>query len=266
MKTDPFSHVKKIFHPRSKKMRLIGVTGPSSFTTEVIRMVEEFFDSNVILLYMDKDNHLRYWMDRVSAVILSGGNDLHPMTYDRSYPAKRNMKTFDLKRDRRECKIIDMALKRKVSMLGICRGHQLLGVVRKQLDMVTDLCEDSTIIHCPSLQEPKFQADPYSPIHKIRVLEHRTLFGRKDGFSDTMWVNSFHHQGLLYCTNAQKDNDVIAVAHMSKDKNIVELMECPSERWMSCQFHPEYDFSQQESSRQFLEHFKRNYLPPLTNS
>ena len=85
--------------------KLIGITGPSSFTNEVIDMVEDFFEGNPVLLYMDHEENLDYWLNRISAVILCGGVDLHPMTYNRSYPSKRNMKTFDLHRDRRKSKL-----------------------------------------------------------------------------------------------------------------------------------------------------------------
>lgn len=245
----------------STKRKIIGITGPSSFTIEVIRMVENFFESNPLLLYMDNDENLDYWMDKVSAVFLCGGVDLHPMTYNRSYPSNKNMKNFDLRRDHREIKIIEKALKRQVPMLGICRGHQLLGVYRKGMTMVTDLAAESAIIHCPSIQEPKYTADPYTPVHKVQIMKERSLFGKtnKDGFDD-LWVNSFHHQGLLYEQPHVKDPTIIGTSFVSKDKYIVEMIDCPEEKWVSVQYHPEFDWREQDSSRLLLEYFKNQYL------
>lgn len=238
--------------------KLIGVTGPSLFTDNVIHMVEEYFGANPILLYMDNKQNLDQWVDQVDAIFLCGGVDLHPMTYGRSYPARRNMKTFDLRRDRREIHLIDRAIAKRVPMLGICRGHQLLGSYLKKFTMVADLCEDSTIVHCPSLQEPKFATEPYEPIHIVEVLVGRKLFGKDD--LEDMWVNSFHHQGLLYCEEAEKDPDVIGTSVVTDKKNIVELIDCPAQQWMSCQWHPEYDYREQDSSMRLLTYFKEKYL------
>lgn len=255
-------------------MRFIGITGPSSFTCDVIRMVENFFEANPILLYMDDSANLNYWLDRVDGVFLCGGVDIHPMTYDRSYPSKRNMKNFDLRRDRRELKIIDRCILKCLPMFGICRGHQLLGVHLKRMALVTDLCEQSTIVHCPSIQEPKFTPDPYAPIHKVAIEPGRSLFGQpypKEGFND-LWVNSFHHQGLLYQAHHDTDNTVIGTSfvcrggHNQRDKYIIELMENPQDNWISCQWHPEYDYREQESSMQILKHFKEKYLGYTTES
>lgn len=241
-------------------MRLVGVTGPSSFTTDVIRTVEEFLGANVVLLYMDRDKNLEYWVRRLDGVILAGGTDLHPMLYDRSYPAKRNMRAFDVRRDRRECKIVDLAIKLGKPILGICRGHQLLAVYRKNYPMVTDLCEESTIVHCPSYQEPKYSPDPIAPIHKVVILDGRPLFGVKDNKEAQLWVNSFHHQGILYSQDNKDDPEVIGLAHVSKEKHIIELMECEAERWISCQWHPECDWRDQESSRRLLQYWRDHYL------
>ncbi len=242
--------------------KLIGITGPSSFSNELIQMVESFFESNPVLLYMDRLRNLKYWIPKLDAVILGGGVDIHPMTYQRSYPAKHNMKTFDPKRDKRECAIIDFCMTNHVPMLGICRGHQLLGVVRKKMQMVTDLCEESKIVHCPSIQEPKYIPDPFSPIHKVKILDDRELFGgtSKNGFFD-LWVNSFHHQGLLFDKTAhEKDPHVLGLSYVTKEKSIIELMECPEEQWISAQWHPEFDYKEQDSSMRLLRHFKKTYI------
>jgi gamma-glutamyl-gamma-aminobutyrate hydrolase PuuD len=246
--------------------KLIGITGPSTFTNEVIRMTEEFFEGNPVMLYMDHDENLDFWVSKLDAVFLCGGVDLHPMTYHRSFPAKRNMKQFDLKRDRREIKIIDRCLARQIPMLGICRGHQLLGVYRKDMLLLTDLCEDSMILHCPSIQEPKYQTDPYQPVHKVEIFSDRTFLGMKptkEGFPD-LWVNSFHHQGLLYQKGYEKDMNLVGHGYVTKDKSIIELMECPKEKWLSCQWHPEYDYKEQASSKMLLTYFKDRYLKTET--
>ncbi len=69
------------------------------------------------------------YFDRVSAdgVILSGGNDLSSEFTGQPVVDIRNASML---RDRQEKKILDCAVGRKLPVLGICRGMQLLNISR----------------------------------------------------------------------------------------------------------------------------------------
>jgi len=62
----------------------------------------------------------------LNALVISGGDDIHPSLFG----GEPNPSQFyDVDRDKLELEYIKFALKHKIPMLGICRGHQLINVV-----------------------------------------------------------------------------------------------------------------------------------------
>ena len=110
------------------RRKLIGLTGPSSFSQECKDMIEKFFKANYVSLdHHDREN-LDEWLPLCDAVILAGGVDIHPSVYKDSVWNNVGFTKFDIKRDERELVIADFCVKNQKPILGICRGHQLLGV------------------------------------------------------------------------------------------------------------------------------------------
>ena len=76
-----------------------------------------------------------------------------------------------------------------------------------------------------------------------------------------LWVNSFHHQGILY-TGTRKNPDTIdgvtvhgiSFVGMTECKYIVEVMS--GKKWISVQWHPEHDWQTNTASRAVLNKFK----------
>ena len=101
-------------------------TGPSKFTPEVVHMIEDFFEGKPDYLLGYDEENLKDSISKASALILAGGSDIHFSIYGQSHPARCNMKNFDLKRDKKEIKLIKMAIEQQVPILSICRGFQLM--------------------------------------------------------------------------------------------------------------------------------------------
>jgi gamma-glutamyl-gamma-aminobutyrate hydrolase PuuD len=257
--------------------RLIGLTGPSSFTQECMDMVEEFFEANFVLLYHGRDANVQYWLDKVDGVVLAGGIDIHPSVYSESIWNGQNLSKFDITRDCRELNIVEMCLTQNKPILGICRGHQLMGI-RYGLGFIMDI-SNSMVCHQPHKQN--IQHNPKEPMHTVKIRDEAVdLFYGTYGMPqdpperkivkdilyqkprNRIWVNSFHHQAVAYSTkrNYVDDNvDVIGLSRVDLEccKEIIELMQGRNARWLSCQWHPEYDWKENTASRVVLSRFKK---------
>lgn len=255
--------------------KLIGLTGPSSFTQECMDTIEEFFDANFVLLYHGRDANVSYWLERVDGVILAGGVDIHPSVYTESIWANHNLSKFDMKRDCRELLIIKDCLASGKPMLGICRGHQLLGI-NHGLGFMMDI-SDSDVCHQP--QRQGVTVTPKEPVHYVRIINPELFYGvygmpkepperkvlrdvlRQKNVDNRIWVNSFHHQAVVYNPKRKylEENgvDVIGLGRVDLNdcKEIIELMQ--GKNWISCQWHPEYDWKENTASRVVLSRFKK---------
>lgn len=257
----------------------IGLTGPSTFTENCCDMIEEFFNANFVMLYQTKQSNVESWLKQVDGVILAGGVDIHPTVYGESLRNDANLSKFDIERDCRELNIINYCLEKQIPMLGICRGHQLLGI-RYRLPFIMDISCSPTI---HSAYSQKIAVSPKEPSHCVIIRKEyeQYFFGEKScyqmpeiaperlRFKSTskncdkgkkIWVNSFHHQALAYLPSKidynQEGINVIGTGaiHYESCPEIIELMD--SSNWVSCQWHPEFDWRENTASKVILNRFK----------
>jgi putative glutamine amidotransferase len=124
------------------------------------------------------------WLDRIDALLLSGGNDIDPANYGQQPHPETNDVWPD--RDRFEIALTRAALARGLPVLGVCRGMQLLSVA----------CGGDLIQHIPDVlghndhrHTPGSFAD-----HEVR-LEAGSLAAQLIGAERTT-VKSHHHQAV----------------------------------------------------------------------
>jgi putative glutamine amidotransferase len=158
-------------------------------------------------------------IERLDAVVFAGGADLDPGLYG----AEPHPETTGLRpeRDAAEVPLMKAALERDVPLLGICRGMQVLSVVRG----------GSLVQHLPDTvgHERHRPAPGTYGLHDIRLepgsLAHRLL-------GDRVSVPSYHHQGLA----SPGDLSVTGWA----DDDTPEAVEDPSLRFaLGVLWHPE---------------------------
>lgn len=133
-------------------------------------------------------------LSSADGLLLTGGADIHPM-YMGEEPLS-GLGTVSIERDRYELKLIRLARRLSLPILGICRGHQLLGVAYGSIlyqDLPSQHKTDLSLNHAPQISKE-------APHHKLRFSESHTnrladiLLESND--EERIWVNSLHHQAI----------------------------------------------------------------------
>lgn len=199
---------------------IVGVTGPSK------KFSPSWISIKNILIFEGMSpvrisTHKREPHRDLDALILSGGDDIHPMSFsDLSADPKQQ---YDQKRDQLEIEYASVALNRNIPVLGICRGYQLLNLLGGGT-LYKDISEISNI------EVPKRTLFPCRSINIYPKSKLESLVGKR-----SMRVNSLHHQAIK---NLSKNYRV-----SSKDsKGLIQSIEHKSAKVIGVQWHPEYLF------------------------
>jgi putative glutamine amidotransferase len=157
---------------------------------------------------------------RLHALVLTGGGDVHPSSYDEKECCCKNL---DTRRDCRELTLLKWAREKRIPVLGICRGMQVLNVF-----MHGTLCQDI---------KPD-TAKPHVPHHDCGP-EYRHAVDIKDGSflaaafcSLKLSVNSRHHQAI-------KELGAGLRAVGWAEDCIIEAVEANEGPMFGVQWHPE---------------------------
>lgn len=204
-------------------------------------ITEHYPNTKVVDLYNLKLEDAIKELEQSSALLLSGGPDVHPAFFGKDYDTLRC--SIDNRRDTLEFNLIEKAKRMKLPVLGICRGLQILNVANGG-SLIVDIPEDigKEIIHQDTTVKEVF--------HKIKIDTESYLFeisGVKEGE-----VNSNHHQAI----------DVLAenfIAASFSHDGIIESIEYkyPENKpyLLAVQWHPERLEENEELSEQILESF-----------
>lgn len=201
----------------------IGITDCSKFSNYEKWLAS---DSVQVLKLSPAENNIAD-LDKCDGIVLSGGEDVHPKYY--GHPEWMNRKA-ELKldvnevRDEFEMKVIDKAYKKKIPMLGICRGLQIANVYFKGT-LIPDIKPKSRKEHSKESGVDK--------THDLKVEADSCLRGIV--LSDTGKVNSAHHQA------ADKIGEGLKVTARSEDGTVEALeLKDPKEQFLLLvQWHPE---------------------------
>lgn len=158
--------------------------------------------------------------DRFSGLVLSGGGDVHPDLYrgDRSA-----CEMVDASRDDLEFRLLEIAMVRRVPILGICRGIQVLNV----------FFGGTLIGHIERHSALEVDGQKKDRRHQIRVVPGTrlcTILG-----AESLEVNSAHHQAIRDLGKG------LVISAMAED-GTTEAVELPGEQFiLAVQWHPERD-------------------------
>ena len=224
--------------PEAQRKPVIGITGNYEDLTCKLgkgyyQKVVEAGGVPVIIPPVTNRHVLINTLDRIDALILSGGGDYNPL-WAGEEPSPL-LHGINAERDQAELMITRLAYNRQMPMLGICRGIQTLamalgGKVAQDLSEVkSEKREVKSVKHSQD-------ADRSEPTHTVTVEKDSILFrlySSMFNFESSIKVNSFHHQAVSD-TGAK-----FRVTARSAD-GIIEAMESTEYKpVMGVQWHPE---------------------------
>ncbi|CAM3213423.1 putative glutamine amidotransferase [Williamsia muralis] len=171
-------------------------------------------------------------IDRVDALIITGGQDVHPAMWGGSVEAasvpagssRTSGFALDPDRDFYESTLLRAAINRSVPVLGICRGHQLLNVARGGT-LIPDL-PATTVEHYLTDAAPTDGRAEHVVSFIPGSLAH-SLYG------PTRVVNSWHHQAVDVA------GEGLVVTGAASDA-VAEAIELPGHPVIGVQWHPEW--------------------------
>lgn len=200
------------------------------------------------LLPLVENNLEDDYLDLLDGIIFSGGEDVSPIFFHEE-PIK-GLGAVDSRRDSYEFKLLEIIKRRKIPILGICRGEQVIniafgGTVYQDIDTQYE----NSLGHHPGEIE---RDDLY---HSIIIEKNSTLY--KIFEKEKIFINSFHHQSV------SKIGKGLKITAKSVD-GIIEAYESENMKnhyIMGIQWHPELLYKKYP---QFLKIFE-NFLEEIKN-
>ena len=234
---------------------VVGITGNYGELTCKLadgyyKQVADAGGTPVILPPLADGGALSTMLDRIDALLLSGGADINPL-YCGEEPSPR-LGSINAERDLPELLITRMAYNRQMPILGICRGIQTLAVA-----LGGKVHQDIGLLTAPSNGRGSIKhsqdADRSIPTHTVTLVPGTTLarlYSSSAAVSSepvpvvggtatdanakvSLPVNSFHHQavsepGPHLCISATAPDGIIEAVESTKHKPVIGV-----------QWHPE---------------------------
>lgn len=169
------------------------------------------FNINLIILPTGIDDYNPYFENNlIEGLILSGGNDISPELYN--YP-NINSKDCCLRRDKTEQKLLEIAIKKNIPVLGICRGMQFINIYFGG-KLIQDLKQEH--------------------VKKEHEIEIKNQELKEKINPDMIIVNSYHNQGL---TSKEISNELEIIA--TTKEGMIEALNHKTYPIAGIQWHPE---------------------------
>ncbi|MDA9344795.1 gamma-glutamyl-gamma-aminobutyrate hydrolase family protein [Flavobacteriales bacterium] len=180
-------------------------------------------DDNIIILDAYTIKNTDSILELADGIILTGGEDINPLQYNDTVNLAV-CEEIDYQRDTLERKLFDFAMEHKIPLIGVCRGMQMMNVASGGTlygNIPTEI--GTTVVHRNNGEVN----------HKIVLTDTCSLIFPLD--TDTIIVNSLHHQGLKIIPDHLR---VIARAFDGLPETVVmDKIQHPF--MIAVQFHPE---------------------------
>ena len=185
------------------------------------------------------EEEIKQLCDMCTGFLFTGGHDVSTELYHEN-PVP-GMVDSCRTRDDMELQVLDIAVKQDKAVLGICRGIQFINAALGG-SLYQDLPSQR-----PSAVEHHMTAPYDRTAHRVKISKDSPLYeilGKEE-----LGVNSYHHQAVkvlspLLREMAVSEDELIEAVYMPGKKYIVAL-----------QWHPEFSYKVDESSRKIFESF-----------
>lgn len=175
-----------------------------------------------------------------SGIILTGGEDIDPRLYGENlaWPGSSPL------RDETEKKILEIAVRRKLPVLGICRGMQFINVFFGG-KLVKNIKEEITGEHFPGKD------------HLVIINDEKIVaaLGKEGVMMNSFLVNSFHNQAV---TSGTLSPQLKPFARAEQD--IIEGLYHPTLPIAGIQWHPERKSPEERINKKLVEAFVKKEL------
>lgn len=192
----------------------------------------------VFLPVAEDDSVLERYLDMTDGILFSGGTDILPVYFGEFLFDGYDM-PYELtpERDRFEISLFCRAEQRKMPILGICRGIQLMAVAGGG-NIYQDI--DKMMLRKVRIRHSKYaSADSLS--HPVMLAQNSVLSSILG--QNTLWVNSMHHQAVRRVPEGYR------ISATSPD-GVIEAIESINDRFaVGVQWHPERLLAKAECRR-----------------
>ncbi|MDR1781609.1 MAG: gamma-glutamyl-gamma-aminobutyrate hydrolase family protein [Bacilli bacterium] len=200
-----------------------------------------------IMLPMTNDiNLIKNYLDIIDGLVIIGGEDINPSYYNEDLDKLSGVIVEE--RDKFEELLIKEAFNRKIPMLLICRGMQMINALYGGT-----LYQDLSLNKDYYLEHQAWNKS-YRHVHQIAITkEDSFMFDiyKKNNF----YVNSLHHQAIK---NVSPLFDVTAI---SKD-GVIEAIELKDKSFfcLAVQYHPEISSYYYDDYHKLMFNYFINYI------
>lgn len=186
----------------------------------------KFFESLgfLVILLPNNTNHLNEYIKdlNVDGIVLTGGNNVDPKLYG----GKENLESVYQERDLIEYNLLNISIKKRIPLLGICRGFHYVNVY--------------------------FGGSIFHHV-KNHVAKNHKLISDKSLLSG-IDTNSYHNQAIFKENLAKK---LVSIAH--SDDGVIEAFAHQNFNIMGIQWHPERQKVKQDKQL-ILDFFNKQSL------
>jgi putative glutamine amidotransferase len=166
----------------------------------------------------------------IEAIVLTGGNMLNPKLFGGKISKDPD---FSDARDETEKRLLEIAIKKRLPVLGICRGMQFINVFFKgRLVVIKDEVKD----HLEHVRSE----------HPIDILDDRL----KKVLGNKIEVNSYHNFGVIESV-LSKELKVVA----ESSDGVIEAIYHKKYPIMGIEWHPERKSPDDKSNKKIIEAF-----------